>query len=130
NSRGRVAQGLKRVRAGALPGGRAALCGAAARNPKMATTCDFGFALGPRINAAGRLADMTLGIECLTTDDPARGEELARRLDAINRERREIEGGMREQAMEIVESLFDDSEEPPAAICVFDPDFHEGVVGI
>jgi len=85
---------------------------------------------GPVGNAAGRLADMSLGIECLLTDDAARADELAHTLDAINRERREIEGGMREQAMEIVESLFDDSEEPPPAICVFDPDFHEGVVGI
>ena len=130
NNRRLVAQGLKRIRAGALPCGLAGLFTAAARQPQVATTFDFGFALGPRINAAGRLADMTLGIECLLTDDAARGDELARALDAINRERREIEGGMREQAMEIAESLFDEGEEPPAAICVFDPDFHEGVVGI
>ena len=83
-----------------------------------------------RINAAGRLSDMTLGIECLLTDDPARGEELARTLDGINRDRREIEGDMREQAMAIAEALFEEGEEPPPAICVFDPDFHEGVVGI
>jgi single-stranded-DNA-specific exonuclease len=130
NNRRLVAQGLKRIRAGAMPCGLAALFTAAARDTKMATTFDFAFALGPRINAAGRLADMTLGIECLVTDDAARGEELAKRLDAINRERRELEGGMRDAAMEIVESLFDESEEPPPAICVFDPDFHEGVVGI
>jgi single-stranded-DNA-specific exonuclease len=73
---------------------------------------------------------MTLGIECLTTDDAARADELAKQLDAINRERRDIEGDMRQQAMDIAESLLDDSEEPPPAICVFDPDFHEGVVGI
>ncbi|MBC7994119.1 MAG: single-stranded-DNA-specific exonuclease RecJ, partial [Rhizobacter sp.] len=96
----------------------------------VATTFDFGFALGPRINAAGRLADMTLGIECLLTDDPGRADELARTLDAINRERREIEGDMREQALAMAEALFDEGEEPPPAICVFDPDFHEGVVGI
>jgi single-stranded-DNA-specific exonuclease len=130
NNRRLVAQGLKRVRSGALPCGLASLFTAAARDPRMATTFDFGFALGPRINAAGRLADMRLGIECLLTDDPARGDELARALDAINRERREIEGGMREQAMQIVETLFEEGEEPPAAICMFDPDFHEGVVGI
>jgi single-stranded-DNA-specific exonuclease len=130
NNRRLVAQGLKRIRAGALPCGLAGLFTAAARDPKVATTFDFGFALGPRINAAGRLADMTLGIECLLTDDAARADELARALDAINRERRDIEGGMREQAMLIVDSLFDESEEPPPAICVFDPDFHEGVVGI
>ena len=130
NNRRLVAQGLKRVRAGALPAGMAALFTAAGRNAKAATTFDFGFALGPRINAAGRLADMTLGIECLLTDDPARADELARTLDGINRERREIEGDMREQAMLIAESLLDEADEPPPAICVFDPDFHEGVVGI
>ncbi|MCZ8294517.1 MAG: single-stranded-DNA-specific exonuclease RecJ [Hylemonella sp.] len=130
NNRRLVAQGLKRVRAGALPPGLAALFEVAGRKVATATTFDFGFALGPRINAAGRLADMTLGIECLLTDDAARGAELAKTLDGINRERREIEGEMREQAMAIVESMFDESEEPPPALCVFDPDFHEGVVGI
>jgi single-stranded-DNA-specific exonuclease len=130
NNRRLVAQGLKRVRAQVLPAGLASLFIAAGRSAPVATTFDFGFALGPRINAAGRLSDMTLGIECLLTDDPARGDELAKTLDGINRERREIEGSMREQAFAIAESLFDEDEEPPPAICVFDPDFHEGVVGI
>ncbi|MES2877192.1 MAG: single-stranded-DNA-specific exonuclease RecJ [Pseudomonadota bacterium] len=130
NNRRLVAQGLKRVRALALPAGLASLFIAAGRQAEVATTFDFGFALGPRINAAGRLSDMTLGIECLLTDDPARADELAKMLDGINRERREIEGTMREQAFEIAESLFDVDDEPPPAICVFDPDFHEGVVGI
>lgn len=130
NNRRLVAQGLKRVRAGALPPGMTSLFAVAGRNAATATTFDFGFALGPRINAAGRLADMTLGIECLLTDDAARAEELARTLDGINRERREIEGEMREQAYLMAESLFDEGDEPPPAICVFDPDFHEGVVGI
>ena len=130
NNRRLVAQGLKRVRAGALPPGMSSLFTVAGRNAAAATTFDFGFALGPRINAAGRLSDMTLGIECLLTDDPARADELARTLDGINRERREIEGEMREQAFAIAESLFDEGDEPPPAICVFDPDFHEGVVGI
>lgn len=130
NNRRLVAQGLKRIRAGALPCGVAALFAVAGRKAEVATTFDFGFALGPRINAAGRLADMTLGIECLLTDDAARADELARTLDGINRERREIEGDMREQALAMAESLFDEGEEPPPAICVFDPDFHEGVVGI
>ncbi len=130
NNRRLVAQGLKRVRAGALPAGLSSLFTAAGRKAAVATTFDFGFALGPRINAAGRLSDMTLGIECLLTDDPNRADELARALDGINRERREIEGDMREQAMQIAESLFDEGDEPPPAICVFDPDFHEGVVGI
>ena len=130
NNRRLVAQGLRRVRAGAMPVGLASLFEASGRSAPVATTFDFGFALGPRINAAGRLSDMTLGIECLLTDDAARADELAKTLDGINRERREIEGTMREQAFAIAESLFDDEEEPPPAICVFDPDFHEGVVGI
>jgi single-stranded-DNA-specific exonuclease len=130
NNRRLVAQGLKRVRAHALPAGLASLFVASGRQASTATTFDFGFALGPRINAAGRLSDMTLGIECLLTDDPARADELAKMLDGINRERRVIEGDMRDQAMDIVDSLFDEGDEPPPAICVFDPDFHEGVVGI
>ena len=130
NNRRLVAQGLKRVRAGAMPAGMEALFRAAGRKSAVATSQDFGFALGPRINAAGRLSDMTLGIECLLTDDPAHADELARALDAINRERRVIEGDMRDVAMEVAESLFDAEDEAPPAICVFDPDFNEGVVGI
>ena len=130
NNRRLVAQGLKRMRAGQMQPGIRALFDAAGRKAQAATTFDFGFALGPRINAAGRLADMTLGIECLLTDDDAHADQLARQLDAINRERRELEGGMREQALLLAESLFDEGEEPPPAISVFDPDFHEGVVGI
>jgi single-stranded-DNA-specific exonuclease len=130
NNRRLVAQGLKRVRARTMPAGLASLFEAAGRSSASATTFDFGFALGPRINAAGRLSDMTLGIECLLTDDPARAGELARMLDQINRERRVIEGDMRDQAMLIAESLYPENADPPPAICVFDPDFHEGVVGI
>ena len=130
NNRRLVAQGLRRIRAGALPAGLASLFAVAGRKAAAATTFDFGFAVGPRLNAAGRLSDMTLGIECLLTDDPTRADELARLLDAINRERREIEGDMREQAYELAEQLFDPDEEPPPAVCVYDPDFHEGVVGI
>ncbi len=130
NNRRLVAQGLKRIRAGAVPAGLAGLLTAAARQSNAATAFDFGFALGPRINAAGRLADMTLGIECLLTDDAARGEELARTLDGINRDRRSIEAGMREQAEMAADAMVDEDEEPPPAIAIFDPDFHEGVVGI
>jgi single-stranded-DNA-specific exonuclease len=130
NNRRLVSQGLRRIRAGNLPIGMAVLFAVAGRKSFAATTADFGFALAPRINAAGRLSDMRLGIECLMTDDTARANELAKMLDSINRERREIEGGMRDQALEIAASLLDASEEPPSAISVFDPDFHEGVVGI
>jgi single-stranded-DNA-specific exonuclease len=125
-----VSQGLKRVRAGAAPAGMAALFAVASRDPQQATTFDLGFALGPRINAAGRLSDMTLGIECLSTDDAQRAEELARTLDGINRQRRELEGDMREQALAMADQLIDNDEAPPPALCLFDPDFHEGVVGI
>jgi single-stranded-DNA-specific exonuclease len=130
NNRRLVAQGLKRVRALAMPAGVAALFVVAGREAQSASTFDFGFALGPRINAAGRLSDMRLGIECLLSDDRGRATELAQTLDNINRERRIIEGEMREQAFAVAETLFDAEEEPPPAVCVFDPDFHEGVVGI
>ncbi|MCW5649388.1 MAG: single-stranded-DNA-specific exonuclease RecJ [Ramlibacter sp.] len=130
NNRRLVAQGLRRIRAGAMPVGLAALFKAAGRDARVATTFDFGFALGPRINAAGRLADMTLGIELLATDDPVRADELARLLDGMNRERRSIESDMRDQALVMAESLFAGADAPPPAICVFDPEFHEGVVGI
>jgi single-stranded-DNA-specific exonuclease len=130
NNRRLVAQGLKRIRAGNMPAGMASLFKVAGRDARVVSTFDFGFALGPRINAAGRLSDMTLGIECLLTDDAQQADELARTLDAINRERRQIEGSMRDSALAIAESLFDPTDEPPSAVCVFDPDFHEGVVGI
>jgi single-stranded-DNA-specific exonuclease len=130
NNRRLVSQGLKRIRAGGAQAGLAALFVAAARQANVATAFDFGFALGPRINAAGRLSDMTLGIECLLTDDPARGEELARTLDGINRDRRTIEADMREQAELAADAMIDEDEEPPPAVAIFDPDFHEGVVGI
>ncbi|MDE1926938.1 MAG: single-stranded-DNA-specific exonuclease RecJ [Burkholderiales bacterium] len=130
NNRRLVAQGLKRVRAGRMQPGIAALFRAAGRDPARAAGFDFGFALGPRINAAGRLADMTLGIECLTSDDPARAAELAAQLDAINRERREVEAGMRELAEQAIERLIPPAAAAPPALVLFDESFHEGVVGI
>ena len=130
NNRRLVAQGLKRIRAGHLPVGLASLFTAAGRKATMATTFDFGFALGPRINAAGRLSDMTLGIECLLTDDAGRADELARALDGINRERRDIESDMREQAQLAADAMIDLDDEPPPAIAIYEPSFHEGVVGI
>ncbi len=128
NNRRLVAQGLKRVRSGRLHAGLAALFHAAGRDASRAAGFDFGFALGPRINAAGRLADMTLGIECLLTDDATRAAALAAQLDAINRERREVEAGMRELADATVERLA--LIEAPPAVTLFDESFHEGVVGI
>jgi len=134
NNRRLVAQGLRRIRAGQMHAGVAALFAAAGRDPTRASAFDFGFALGPRINAAGRLSDMTLGIECLLSDDPARAAELAKTLDTINRERREVEAGMREQAEVLLAALLAQraaaADDKLAALAIFDPDFHEGVVGI
>ena len=130
NNRRLVAQGLKRIRSGHLPAGLASLFTAAGRQAGVATTFDFGFALGPRINAAGRLADMTLGIECLLTDDAARADELAKTLDGINRERRDIEADMRGQAQLAADAMIDVDDVPPPAIAMYDASFHEGVVGI
>ena len=145
NNRRLVAQGLKRIRAGRMQAGVAALFRVAGREPARAAGFDFGFALGPRINAAGRLADMTLGIECLLTDDVARATELAQQLDAINRERRVVEADMRDLAELALARLMpagnDHSPDSavsadgaqaatPSAVVLFDESFHEGVVGI
>ncbi|MBB2484419.1 single-stranded-DNA-specific exonuclease RecJ [Mitsuaria sp. WAJ17] len=131
NNRRLVAQGLRRMRAGRMQPGVAALFTAAGRDAGRANTFDLGFALGPRINAAGRLSDMTVGIECLLCEDPARALELARLLDTINRERREIEAGMREQAEAQLARLQTRlAQQTPPALVLFDEDFHEGVVGI
>jgi single-stranded-DNA-specific exonuclease len=130
NNRRLVAQGLRRIRAGRMQPGVAALLAAAGRDGERCSAEDFGFALGPRINAAGRLADMTLGIECLLTDDVARAQELAAMLDAINRERRELQSGMHEQA-EAQLALARAEQAPPAsAVVLYDDGFHEGIVGI
>jgi len=128
NNRILVSQGLKRMRAGQLQPGLAALFKAAGRDPKRATAMDLGFILGPRLNAAGRLADMRLGVEALLTDDPARALNIAQQLDALNRERREIESGMQEQALILLESL--DTSDAAPGIALFDEGWHEGVVGI
>ena len=141
NNRRLVAQGLKRIRAGRMQAGVAALFAVAGRSADRAAGFDFGFALGPRINAAGRLSDMTLGIECLTTDDPAWALDLAQQLDAINRERRVVEADMRQQAELLLAPLLaqqagagdgatDGDPSTPSAVVLFDPAFHEGVVGI
>lgn len=128
NNRILVSQGLKRMRAGQMQAGIAALFKAAARDPRRATAFDLGFLLGPRLNAAGRLADMRLGVECLLTDDPARALSIAQQLDTLNRERREIEAGMQEQALQLLETL--DANDAAPGIAMFDESWHEGVVGI
>jgi single-stranded-DNA-specific exonuclease len=128
NNRILVSQGLKRMRAGRMQTGIAALFSAVGRDPKRATAFDLGFLLGPRLNAAGRLADMRLGIECLLTDDPTRALQIAQELHALNVERREIESGMQEKALILLEAIATD--ETAAGIALFDAEWHEGVVGI
>jgi single-stranded-DNA-specific exonuclease len=126
NNRILVDLGLRRIRAGHACAGITALFAVAGRDQRRAGCADLGFALGPRINAAGRLTDITLGIECLLTDDPARASALATQLDAINRERRQIETGMREEA------LADAGEPDPArhTLVIARDSWHEGVVGL
>jgi single-stranded-DNA-specific exonuclease len=127
NNRILVAQGLKRLRGGQGKAGLEALLRAAGRSAAQANGFDLGFVLGPRLNAAGRLADMSLGIECLVTDDEARAANCAQELDRLNRERRRIEGEMLEQARAAAEAIAD---APGAACTFFDPGWHQGVVGI
>ncbi len=135
NNRILVAQGLKRIREGSMQAGIAALLRVAGREAKRASCFDLGFAAGPRLNAAGRLADMALGIECLITDDTARALNIAQDLDRLNRERREIEGGMQEQALAMLEALglgndADPDAEAAYTLSLYDPAWHQGVVGI
>ena len=125
NNRNLVAQGLKRLRAGRCTPGIAALLRAAGRSLAEASSFDLGFVAGPRLNAAGRLADMSLGIECLVTDDEARAANCAQALDRLNRERRNIEAAMLQQALQAVEQV--SSSE---SCTFFHPDWHQGVVGI
>lgn len=126
NNRILVAAGLRRIRAGAACAGIQALFRAAGRDPRSARCDDLGYAIGPRVNAAGRLADITLGIECLLTDDPDRATALASELDRINRERREIEAGMREEALADVGAIHPERR----SITVYRDGWHEGVVGL
>ena len=127
NNRILVRQGLQRMRDGKTWPGIAALLRAAGRNPAQTSTYDLGFVLGPRLNAAGRLDDMSLGIECLITDDAGSAERCARELDRMNRERRSIESDMHADALAILDRL-------PAtdgySLSLFDPGWHPGVIGI
>jgi len=127
NNRILVAQGLKRIRAGRAHPGIAALFSVAGREVRKANPFDLGFTAGPRLNAAGRLADMSLGIECLLTDDNQRAWDIARQLDDINRDRREIEAGIQEAALASLENI---APSDKAALTLFDPSWHQGVIGI
>jgi len=127
NNRILVKQGIKRIRAGRMQAGIKALFSAAGREPSQASGFDLGFMLGPRLNAAGRLADMSLGIELLVTDDAGRALNIARELDTLNRARRGIEGDMQAQAETL---LRDFVAADNASVCVYDPAWHQGVIGI
>lgn len=132
NNRILVEQGLRRLRAGRACAGILALLEIAGRNPATARASDLGFAAGPRLNAAGRLEDMGLGIECLLTDSMADARHMAQRLDGLNRQRREIEGQMRDEAVATLEGQAAalDAAELPAGLCLVDEDWHQGVVGL
>lgn len=127
NNRLLVTQGLNKIRAGIMQPGVRALFAVAGREARRASGFDMGFALGPRINAAGRLADMSLGIQCLITDDETQALELARELDKMNQERRTIETSMRDEAFDAIESA---QRIIGATVCVYHPDWHQGVVGL
>lgn len=127
NNRLLVTQGLQKMRKGLMQPGLRALFAVAGRDPAQASAFDLGFALGPRINAAGRLADMSLGIHCLLTDDEGHALELARELDNMNQQRRGIETTMQEQALGSLET---EAPEDSATVCVYHPDWHQGVVGL
>ncbi len=127
NNRILVHQGLQRIRAGRAQPGVAALLRMAGRDPARAGTHDLGFAAGPRLNAAGRLDDMSLGIECLATDDAARAQAIARELDTLNRERRTIEAQMQESALA---SLEQSADAGGYTLSLYDTAWHPGVIGI
>lgn len=159
NNRLLVQQGLKRIRKGSGCAGINALINVARRDFRQTSTYELGFMIGPRLNAAGRLDDMSLGIECLITDDPTRAAQLALQLDTFNRKRQEIESGMRDSALHMLENIFsgssglqdsttlpssdipqgaglsqsnDSAREAPNAyaLTLFDPGWHQGVIGI
>jgi single-stranded-DNA-specific exonuclease len=136
NNRILVAQGLRRIRAGRCSAGIRALLEVAGRNLTQLTATDLGFAVGPRLNAAGRLDDMSIGIRCLLADSPTEASMLAARLDQLNQERRGIEAKMQETALAAVRGLRDaelaagPGGRRRAALCLYDPGWHQGVVGL
>ena len=132
NNRVLVTEGLRRIRAGRCIPGIRALMQVGKRDVKRTNASDMGFAVGPRLNAAGRLTDMSLGIECLLTDDEARALQLAARLDELNHERRDIEARMQQEALAVLSHLDFNADDPslPMALSLFNEDWHQGVVGL
>jgi single-stranded-DNA-specific exonuclease len=130
NNRILVSEGIKRIRAGRARPGILSLLILAKRNFSTLAASDLGFAVGPRLNAAGRLDDMSTGIECLLTQSEHEAHEYALELDGMNKDRRDIEAGMREQAFALVDQLAFDADDLPAGLSLFDERWHQGVVGI
>lgn len=128
NNRILVHQGLARIRAGRARPGLRALLEVAGRDHRRITSTDLGFILGPRLNAAGRLDDMSLGIECLLCEDEALARDMAQQLDQLNHDRKAIEQGMQREALAQLKDL--KVEELPFGLCLFDADWHQGVIGI
>ncbi len=130
NNRILVHQGIQRIRAGQCVPGIRALLENAGRNLQRVVASDMGFGVGPRLNAAGRLDDMSLGIECLLTDDIQAARRMAARLDTFNRDRKDIESDMQTRALQVIAGLNLKDEQLPVGLCLFDPDWHQGVIGI
>lgn len=131
NNRILVQQGLRRIRGGRARPGIKALLEVAKRSAERLVATDLAFALGPRLNAAGRLDDMSLGIQCLLTDDPFRAREIAQQLDELNHDRKAIEAGMQREAMAALESIqLGDADAMPWGVCLYRADWHQGVIGI
>ncbi|MBH3429353.1 single-stranded-DNA-specific exonuclease RecJ [Pseudomonas alkylphenolica] len=128
NNRILVHQGLERIRAGRARPGLKAILEVARREPARITSTDLGFILGPRLNAAGRLDDMSLGIECLLSDDQQLARDMAVQLDELNQDRKSIEQGMQREALAQLKDL--PLESMPFGLCLFEPDWHQGVIGI
>lgn len=128
NNRILVQQGLQRIRAGKMLAGISELFLTAGRSPARAVSSDLGFAIAPRLNAAGRLEDMSLGIECLLTDEAMTAAKFASKLDDINKERRVIEADMRREAFEYVDAI--DARELPGCVCLYERTWHPGIVGL
>lgn len=130
NNRILVAQGLRRIRAGHCSPGITALLEISGKNQRNVVAADLGFTVAPRLNAAGRLDDMSLGIECLLTDDPTHAMKMAGILDQLNDERRVIEQDMQDQALQFLKKCQPDPKDLPLGLCLFDHDWHQGVIGI
>ena len=128
NNRILVQQGLLRIRAGRACAGIKALLQAAGKNPEKTLSLDLGFTVGPRLNAAGRLDDMSLGIRCLLTDDPAIATQIAAKLESLNRERRSIEAGMQDSALAALQQI--DRADAASCLVLYDASWHQGVIGI